>query len=122
MTTPAPLGLPLNETGQVILDGAGNGTLRMYPDGSHEHWQPALASVKVATAIAEAQCRIYAGPTPTDDNFIDGTLSGSTGDSTDRVSSYDIARTRTPYLWAVWTGGDPGAQATMVVNGTKTIQ
>ena len=114
--------LPLNETGQVTLDGSGNGTLRVSPDSSHEHWLPTLVSVKCSTAAAEASCKIYAGPAATDDSYVDGTLSGSTGDSTDRVSGYEIARTRTPYLWAVWAGGDPGAQATMVVNGTKEIR
>ncbi len=69
----------LNETGQVILDGSGNGTVRMRPDGPHEQWLPTLAG-------------------------------------------YVIARTRDPYIFAVWAGGDPGAQATIIVNGTKTIQ
>ncbi len=112
----------LNETGQVILDGSGNGTVRMRPDGPHEQWLPTLASVKCSTAAAEASCKIYIGPKASDDNFVDGTLSGSTGDATDRVAGYVIARTRDPYIFAVWAGGDPGAQATIVVNGTKTIQ
>ena len=116
-----PTTLPLNETGQVILDGDGNGTVQMSPDGPHEVWLPTLASVKVTTNTAEASCRIYAGSNTSDLNFVDGTLSGSTGDSTDRVDGYQIARTQTPYVWAVWAGGDPGAQATIVLNGTKTI-
>lgn len=114
--------LPLNVSGEVTLDSAGDGTVRLSPDGPSEHWFPSLASVKVATATAEAQCRIYAGPKVADEYFIDGTLSGSTGDSTDRVSGYEIARTRTPYLWAKWTGGDAGAQATLVVNGTREVR
>jgi len=112
----------LNETGQVTLDGSGNGTVRLQPDGPQEHWIPTLASVKCTTAVNEATCKIYIGPKVSDDNFVDGTFSGSSGDATDRVTGYDIARTRNPYIFAVWAGGDPGAQATMVLNGTKEIR
>lgn len=121
MTTPARQ-LPLNEQLSVILDGSGNGTVALSPDGPHEHWLPTLVSVSVATHAAEAQCRIYIGSKPTQDNFVDGTLSGSTGDSTDRVAGYDVARTQQPAIWAVWAGGDPGALATVVVNGTREIR
>lgn len=115
--------MSLNEQLSVTLDGSGNGTVQLAPDGPREHWLPTLASVSVATPITnEAQCKIYVGSKPTSDNFVDGTLSGSTGDSTDRVTGYDIARTAQPYIFAVWTGGDPGARATLVVNGTKEIR
>ena len=113
---------PLNESASVKLDGSGNGTLKMRPDSASIHWFPTVASVKVSTNVAEAQCRIYVGATATDPNFVDGTLNGSTGDSTDRVTGYEISATRDPYIWAVWTGGDPGAQGTMNLSGTKTIQ
>lgn len=122
MTTPAQL--PLNQAQSVTLDGSGNGTVRMSPDGPNEHWQPVAASVSASTGapiVNEAQCKIYAGPSATQQYFIDGTLSGSTGDSTTNIGGYDIARTRTPYVWAVWSGGDPGASATLVLQGTVTI-
>lgn len=107
---------PLNENGSVTLDGSGNGTLKMVPWGGSVTWRPASVSVKVATNAAEAACRIYIGPTASDAYFVDGTLSGSTGDSTDRVSGYSID-THGSALWAVWEGGDPGAVATMSVSG-----
>lgn len=113
---------PLNESASVKLDGGGNGTLKMAPESARVHWFPTVASVKVSTNAAEANCRIYVGPTPTDPNFVDGTLNGSTGDSTDRVDGYEVNATRDPYIWAVWTGGDPGAQGTMNLSGTKTTQ
>ena len=111
----------MNEVGQVTLNGSGNGTVQLSPIGPHEQWQPSLCSVKCSSNTNEAQCRIYAGPNTSDSNYVDGTVSGSTGDSTDRTSGYTIARTQTPYIWAVWSGGDAGAQATLVVNGTKTL-
>lgn len=120
MTTPAQL--QLNESDSVTLDGSGNGTLQMRPLGSREHWLPNLASVSASTNTSEAQCKIYIGPSATAQYFVDGTLSGSTGDSTDRVSGYDISRTQQPYIWAVWAGGDPGATGTMVISGTKEIR
>lgn len=113
--------LPLNETAPVVLDGSGNGTVRLGPDGPHEHWYPTLVSVKCSTSAAEAGCKIYAGPAATDANFVAGTLSGSTGDASDQVAGQEIAKTRTPYLWAVWEGGDPGATATLNVQGTKDL-
>jgi len=107
----------------VVLDGSGNGTAKLSPDGSHEHWFPTSVAVKTTTPIvSEASCKIYAGPTATDSYFVDATLSGSTGDSTDRITGHEIARTRDPYIWAVWAGGDAGATATARVIGTKVIR
>lgn len=108
--------------GTVVLNGAGNGTVKLGPIGGREVWSPAVASVSASTGspvVKEAQCRIYIGPAATPAYFVDGTLSGSTGDSTDRVSSATI---RLPFfIWAVWTAGDAGAVATLNVNGTKDI-
>jgi len=78
-------------------------------------------SVSCSTNDAEAQCKIYAGPSATQPYYIDGTLSGSTGDSSTNVAGLAISRTQIPYLWAVWSGGDAGAQATLQVTGTLTI-
>lgn len=122
MTTPQPAQMPLNESGSITLDGSGNGTLRLSPDGPHVHWFPAVASVKCSSNTNEASCRIYVGSVVNDQNFVDGTLSGSTGDSSNSVAGYEIARTRDPYIFAVWAGGDAGATATMQLVGTKAVQ
>ncbi len=113
---------PLNESASVTLDASGDGTIRMKPLSAGEHWLPTLASVSAATNVKEAQCRIYIGSAAAQQNFVDGTLSGSTGDSTDRVTGYDINATQQPYIWAVWSGGDAGASATLVLSGTKEIR
>lgn len=106
----------LNENSNVTLDSNGNGTLKIVPWSGGISWKPSSVSVKCSTNVLEAICKIYLGPTPTDQYFVDGTLSGSTGDSTDRVSGY-VVDTHGNSLWAVWSGGDPGATATMSVNG-----
>lgn len=120
MTTPP---INLDVIAPVTLDGSGNGTARLTPDGPNEHWHPTIVSVKVSTNTLEAQCRIYSGPAPTDSWIVEGTLSGSTGDSTDHITGHEISRTRgDPAIWAVWTGGDPGGTATVRVIGTKEFQ
>lgn len=105
--------------GQVQLDGSGNGTAKVGPVGAREVWSPSSAAVSVATNAAEAACKIYVGDSPIPGNFVDGTLSGSTGDSTDRVAGSQVALGS--WVWAVWAGGDPGAIATLNVSGTKTV-
>lgn len=114
MTTPQQ---PLNENGTVTLDGSGNGTLSMKPWGGGVTWQPSLVSVKASSNTKEASAKIYVGPSATDPYFVDGTLSGSTGDSSGKVSGFTVD-THGNTLWVVWAGGDVGAQATAQVNGT----
>lgn len=111
--------VPLNESQPVKLDGSGNGTVKLGPRSHGETWHPEVASVKVSTATAEAACKIYLGHTATDDNFLDGTFSGSSGDSTDRVSGNPLWLGN--YIFAVWSGGDAGATATLSVIGTREI-
>jgi hypothetical protein len=110
----------LNENASVQFDGSGNGTLKMRPPGGSETWLPTLASVKASSNTSEAQCKIYIGPSASDQYFVDGTLSGSTGDSTSQVDGYSVD-SHGNYIWAVWTGGDAGAYGTMQVNGTSQV-
>jgi hypothetical protein len=110
---------PLNESASVVLDASGNGTLRMVPYSGSLTWLPSVVSVKASSAAAEAQCRNYIGADTSDQWFVDGTLSGSSGDSTDAVTGRQVD-THGNALWAVWTGGDPGAVATMTVAGTES--
>lgn len=105
--------------GLVFLDNDGNGTVGVGPLSAREVWQPALVHVSVATNTNEASCSIYVGDSPTQINFRDQTFTGSTGDSSDHVSS-DIVKTGHK-VWAVWTGGDAGSQAIMQVTGSKNV-
>ncbi|HEY1699196.1 MAG TPA: hypothetical protein VGG75_05695 [Trebonia sp.] len=113
----------LNESATVTLDASGNGTASVGPSGQGETWTPAYVHVKTnqaASAIAsEAQCIVYTGPQATDQYYADGTLSGSTGDTTDVVGAYQLGKG--DYVWAKWVGGDPGAEGIVRVTGTKDI-
>lgn len=113
--------VPLNETGLVTLDAFGNGTVSIGPLSAREIWYPANAHVctEETTVTNEAVCQVYVGDTPIKPNFRDNTFTGSSGDSTDRVSA-DIIRVGR-YVWAVWTGGDPGSTAVLNVTGTRDI-
>jgi hypothetical protein len=109
---------PLTASATVTLNGSGNGTAQIGPSFPRESWSVAVASVSCSSNTAEAVCKIYAGPQATQGNFIDGTTWGSTGDSTSNFSSPVYLGS---YVFAVWTGGDSGATATLVVNGTRRV-
>lgn len=109
----------LYDYASVVLNGSGNGTAKVGPLSSRERWTPAVISVSATTNTKEASCSIYVGASATDPYFIDASFSGSSGDSTDRGAAKTVRVGQ--YVWAVWTGGDAGATATVRVNGTKEI-
>jgi hypothetical protein len=108
---------PLTVSASVTLNGSGAGTASIGPQFPRESWDVSVASVSVSTNTAEAQCKVsqgaYAGQT-----FVDGTTWGSTGDSTSNFSAPVYLGSQ---VFAVWTGGDAGATATLVVTGTRRI-
>jgi hypothetical protein len=109
--------LDLNVKAYAVLDGDGNGTASTGPLSPGEVWSNLTASVSVATSASEATCKTYAGAAPTPGYFKDGTTWGSTGDSTQNLNTVRVGGN----VWAVWTGGDPGALATLAVVGTKSV-
>jgi len=96
----------------------GNGTAQAGPSFPRESWDVAVASVSASSNAKEAVCKIYAGPQAAQAWFADGTTWGSTGDSTSNFSAPVYLGSS---VFAVWTGGDPGATATLVVTGTRRI-
>jgi hypothetical protein len=111
--------VPLSESAPVTLDGSGNGTASLGPSSHGEVWTAATVSVQVSPPVTnEASCLIYLGHTATQENFVDGTFSGSSGDSTDKAAFPIRLGTM---IFAVWSGGDPGAVAYLNVNGTRDI-
>lgn len=108
--------LTLAASGSTVLDGSGDGEVAIGPALPGTSWSPQVASVSAAEATVtnEAQCKIF-GPTG---QYIDGTLSGSTGDSTANVAGQTAFPGQT--FSAVWTGGDPGATVTLTLAGQKT--
>lgn len=109
----------LAQNAVVTLDASGDGTAKIGPLSARETWYPANVHVSVATNTNEATCSIYVGTSVIAANFRDGTFSGSSGDATDRVSA-DVVRSGAS-VWAVWSGGDPGAVATLTVTGEREI-
>lgn len=110
--------VPLLEAGYVTLNGSGNGTARVGPAAPGVVWRLAVASVRTSTAVLSPQCRVYVGSDTSDGNFKDGTYTGQQN-GTDLVIGQEVRLGQ--YVWAVWTGGDVGAQATLTVSGTKDI-
>lgn len=106
-------------TANVTLNGSGNGTASVGPLTARETWHPENAHVSVSSANSEASCVIYVGDSALQRNQRDTTFTGSSGDASDKIGA-DIVKP--PHkIWAVWTGGDPGAVATLTVTGSKDI-
>jgi hypothetical protein len=105
----------------VVLNASGNGTAKVGPISARETWYPANAHVAAnsGSVINEAQCLIYTGTSVGPNNFRDGTLSGSSGDSTDAINHDEVKQGE--YIWAVWAGGDTGVTATLNVTGMREV-
>jgi len=110
--------LPLNVSAQVTLDGSGNGTASIGPLSPGEVWDDLIAAVRVATNVNEAICTVYSGAAATAGYARGATTWGSTGDSTGQLSEVRVGG----QVFAVWTGGDAGAVATLTVTGTRTVR
>lgn len=109
--------LPLSVRASTVLDGSGNGIAQAGPLSPGETWSGLTVSVRVATQAAEATCSIYAGADATAAYFADATTWGSTGDSTQNLGTVRVGQN----VSAAWSGGDPGAQATMTITGTRQV-
>jgi hypothetical protein len=109
--------LPLNVKAYATLDGSGGGTASIGPLSPGEVWSGLIAAVHVATNTAEATASVYAGAAATRGYFRGATTWGSTGDSTDNLPEVRVGG----QVFAVWSGGDPGAQATLTITGTRTV-
>jgi hypothetical protein len=109
--------LRLTAKAYVTLDGSGNGTASAGPQSPGEQWSDLVASVRVATNVSEAICSVYAGAAATPGYFAGATTWGSTGDSTSDLGTVLVGGN----VFAVWTGGDHGARATLTITGTKLV-
>jgi hypothetical protein len=109
--------LPLTVKAYVTLDSNGDGTAYVGPLSPGEVWANLTVSVRVATNTNEAICSIYAGAAATPGYFADSTTWGSTGDSTQNMGQVRVGGN----VYAVWSGGDHGAQATMTVTGIRMV-
>jgi hypothetical protein len=116
-----PNTLTLTRTASVVLNGSGAGTVQLGPSSPGEIWQPSQVSVSCSATVTAGtcQCSIYAGAGTGQGTFVDGTFSGDTGDTTDAIGGRKVNPGES--VFAVWSGGVPGATATAVVAGTRTV-
>lgn len=113
--------LTLTRTASVTLNGSGAGTVQVGPNSPGETWAPSQVSVSCSATVTTGtcQCNIYAGPGASQSTFVDGTFSGDTGDTSDAIGGREVHPGES--VFAVWSGGVPGATATAVVAGTRTV-
>jgi hypothetical protein len=96
-----------------------SGTVQAFcgPNVSGESW--ALDQCFLQTSIGPldtADCTVYAGPLPISQYAITGSISGGS-------SQFGLGGVGVAFGWfvfAVWTGGTPGATAQLRVTGLKT--
>ena len=109
--------VPLTVSASVVLDGSGGGQVQLGPVVAGVSWQVTAEGVLVqpASSTVVSQFKLYLGG-PQPGNFLGGTY---TGDN----NSASIAATLHPgqVLTGVWSGGNPGATATMALTGTQDI-
>ena len=113
----ASLSVPLSVSASVVLSGAGAGQATLGPTLPGTSWQPVSAAVLVApvSLTVVSVVKLYNG-SPVAANFIGGSYTGD-------VNSSALAVTLQlgQILTAVWSGGNPGATATLTLTGTMTI-
>lgn len=108
--------IPINLANSVVLNASGGGTAKLGPNIG-QRWNILTASVLVPTPnVLVPPCNIYIGGAPISDFFIDGTYTGNL-DSTSRTAGYILSAG--DFIFAVWTGGDVGAKATLSIYGQQ---
>lgn len=122
MTTPTA---KLNLADTVILDGSGNGTAQLGPQGSSV-WTGVIIAIQVAPGVSGAvanpktpQANYYVGPRADPSYLVDFTTMGN-GNSSARAAGYPISVGE--LVIVVWSGGQPGYVATLSLLGTERTQ
>lgn len=107
-----PTTKPLNEFGSATLDASGNGTAEIQVPRL-ETWNVQKIAVTTSTNVLEPVAAVYVdSPSP-------GNLLGSTYTGSNDSSNENQILMPGQYLVCRWSGGDPGAKATISVFGTK---
>lgn len=105
----------ISPSASVKLDGSGNGQVSLGPP-SGTVWRLRLASVSTTSTARSSQCILYRGSTSGPIEVIDQTFLGNSS-SSGKVAGAPFYGGQV--LWAKWTGGDPGAQATLQAYGQQ---
>lgn len=109
----------ISQSLSAIVLPNGTAVVKMGPLSARETWYPSNVHVSVTTHVVESTCIVYAGDSPTQSNFRDDSVTASSGDSTGACNA-DVLKAG-QYIWAVWSGADVGAQATLTVTGMRDV-
>jgi hypothetical protein len=107
--------IPLSESVYVTLDSSGNGTVTIGPTNPYQKWNVSAVNVNVDKQTDTPQFQLYQGNGP-NVNGLGGTYNGN-----QNSTSVDVVLYPGQKLCGVWTGGTPGAIATMTLNGTMEV-
>jgi hypothetical protein len=99
----------------VVLDGSGNGQCAVGPP-SGTRWALRLATVATSTATKQPQAKFYRGSASGPLELLDFTYTGSSASSGKVGGAIYYPGQQ---LWAVWSGGDAGATATLQAYGQQ---
>lgn len=105
----------VSPTNTVKLDGSGNGRCAVSPPAGTK-WSLRLATLATTTATKHPQGQLYRGSPSGPLQLVDSTF---TGDSASSAKVGGALYYPGQWLWAVWTGGDPGATATLQAFGQQ---
>jgi hypothetical protein len=105
----------VSPSASVKLDGSGNGQISLAPPAGTT-WRLRLANVSTTGTASQPQCFLYRGSTSGPLQQIDSTYLGNSA-SSGKVAGAPFFQGQV--LWAKWTGGDPGATATLQVYGQQ---
>lgn len=108
--------VPLNTSGSATVKADGSAVVNLGPIIG-QRWVVSAAAVSTSTSVKVPQCNIYIGGSPNPPNLVDGTFTGNL-DSTSRTSGYLIGNGQS--IWAVWSGADVGALATLSIIGVMS--
>lgn len=107
--------VPVSPQATVTLNASGNGQVSLTPP-SGTRWDLQLAAVSTTGTIKLPQCFLYLGNSNGPLTLIDSTNLGNSASSGKVRGAPVHAGT---YIWAVWSGGDAGALATLQLYGTQ---
>lgn len=108
--------IPLQESVSVTLDGSGNGKATIGPVNQFQTWNVTNEGCTVTTNVNEPQFRLFQSNGTSAGTYLGGSNQGSNDSASIDVTLYPGMK-----LTGQWTGGDPGAVATLALQGTVTV-